>query len=714
MIIVLPTCAKDEHLALLNLELARRLDKPVANRCIIPIELGYDAHKVIAEAKNYFATVETFQFPRWGGNKNWPRPQNWCWQCTVRYIQDKHKEPWFWWEPDCVPLCPGWITTLEKAYIDGKKPFMGFWVQGRSDWKTPYMAGIGVYPPNVGHYSPASLLSENVAWDMVLGPNITAYCNKANHLIEHHVNSISFPNKESTEVISRSAILYHKCKDGSLPNLILNPKGIAEAISKGITAVVNTIRESPFTVVITNCARPDRVREAFQSCLDAGIKNIVISASREDQTLARVHNSFLKMKSDVVIDAISDDKGCNEMWLRGLMRVKTPWVQILHDDDIELPGFRNVLRYLNEDVGFIYWPSQQRHYESKILSGVVNHFPNRPQGKYPTSVFLDLIMTDKSYAVSPVQGMFRTNQATDALQEFSRIRNDFKLTDTMEIGNDSLLWLKACTCNKEFLLLSDPLTAFGTWSGSTTTNDLKNGIGKLLPFYDKMRAYFRANRLPSRKKIDLPRTTLMGLVWSEDLSMLDRTVRVLNYCLDLFSFQDVILFSHLAPTRQTKARIVGIHGIKDIMGFNLAVNKDIPPYIHSDFVMSIHEDGFPIRLDLWEPGFLNYDMIGAPWFDGVVGNTAFSLQSQRLLRELPSLVYYGVASDTIICRNLRPELEKKGITWAPTDVATRFSTEWVNHKNESFGFHGRTFGGTPAEKYVRGWHIIEEWEAENT
>ncbi len=104
-------------------------------------------------------------------------------------------------------------------------------------------------------------------------------------------------------------------------------------------------------------------------------------------------------------------------------------------------------------------------------------------------------------------------------------------------------------------------------------------------------------------------------------------------------------------------------------------------------------------------------MIGAPWFDGVVGNTAFCFQSQKFLREVPRLVFYGVASDTILCRNLRPQLEKKGIKYAPTEVAYRFSTEWQGHQNESFGFHGRAFGGKPAEKYLRGWKLIEEWEA---
>lgn len=124
-------------------------------------------------------------------------------------------------------------------------------------------------------------------------------------------------------------------------------------------------------------------------------------------------------------------------------------------------------------------------------------------------------------------------------------------------------------------------------------------------------------------------------------------------------------------------------------------------------------DGFPINPQLWDPTWVQYDYIGAPWGapgsptapvrgDGLyrVGNGGFSLRSRKLLTQcwkLRNEYPTGEASDVWLCQYpyLRSRLGK--LNWAPIPVALRFSFEapipeypnWDTTK--SFGFHGRNF-----------------------
>jgi len=148
--------------------------------------------------------------------------------------------------------------------------------------------------------------------------------------------------------------------------------------------------------------------------------------------------------------------------------------------------------------------------------------------------------------------------------------------------------------------------------------------------------------------------------------------------------------------------------------WNVFVNHEVPKAITDGFAMSVHEDGFPIQPDLWSPEFLDYDYIGAPWKDDVVGNGGFNIESQRLLREkllVPFGRHNAQPSDAWVCRIHRARLEKRGIDFAPLSVAARFSTEMPTESRPeslpSFGFHGRRDSPT---KYAQGWKLIEQSE----
>jgi len=110
-------------------------------------------------------------------------------------------------------------------------------------------------------------------------------------------------------------------------------------------------------------------------------------------------------------------------------------------------------------------------------------------------------------------------------------------------------------------------------------------------------------------------------------------------------------------------------------------------------VLVVQWDGFITNPDAWEPVFLDYDFVGAPWVDRFVGNGGFSLRSRRLIEFVAARGWDEVTpEDVYIGKTLLPELIEHGMSVAPLDVAARFSTElYVEGVSvpceKSFGFH---------------------------
>lgn len=134
------------------------------------------------------------------------------------------------------------------------------------------------------------------------------------------------------------------------------------------------------------------------------------------------------------------------------------------------------------------------------------------------------------------------------------------------------------------------------------------------------------------------------------------------------------------------------------------------PHICSH-VLVVQQDGYILDPALWSHRWPDYDYIGAPWPENLlapqfqarnVGNGGFSLRSSRLCREVARLAgqrFVGQAEDVVICQELRPDLEKLGMRFAPLEVAERFSVEWRPAPGPTFGFHGITHqdGRVPRE-----------------
>jgi hypothetical protein len=172
------------------------------------------------------------------------------------------------------------------------------------------------------------------------------------------------------------------------------------------------------------------------------------------------------------------------------------------------------------------------------------------------------------------------------------------------------------------------------------------------------------------------------------------TVQALQASMREAEFAEVLLLSDQPPQSAdpgiTWRRI-------DRLGSSSAYSRfmlgELADHVSTSHALCVQWDGFVLNGRSWDPAFLDYDYIGAPWpqfdDDHNVGNGGFSLRSRRLLdacRQLPRHVTQ--AEDVVISRLERPRLEQQGIVFAPESVARRFAFERMAAGGNEFGFHG--------------------------
>jgi hypothetical protein len=172
------------------------------------------------------------------------------------------------------------------------------------------------------------------------------------------------------------------------------------------------------------------------------------------------------------------------------------------------------------------------------------------------------------------------------------------------------------------------------------------------------------------------------------------TVDAIRASMKQLRFAEVLLLTDQQPERLDDGiswkAITPLRSRSDYSRFML---RELAPHIRTSHALCIQWDGFVLNGAAWEPSFLDFDYIGAPWphfTDGQnVGNGGFSLRSRRLLDACVSLPLDGdTLEDVLISRKCRDQLEGQGIRFAPEVVAKRFSYERMRPVGQEFGFHG--------------------------
>lgn len=203
--------------------------------------------EITQELKKSFPEVD--QLIVQDGFDGWPLGPNQMFS-DVACAMHSTKVPFYFWEPDCVPMKEGWVDDLDAEY-HRKVGIMGHLYEGgmASNGKNIYkmIVGSAVYPPNFLEFCPSaqSLSTYNLAyknagtipepWDvrcrwnfMAIGrdtPLIRTYWKSVNYHWKdgrivfyaedpeaQAVQGVTCPER----VVSPEAVVVHGCKDGSL------------------------------------------------------------------------------------------------------------------------------------------------------------------------------------------------------------------------------------------------------------------------------------------------------------------------------------------------------------------------------------------------------------------------------------------------------------------------------------------------------------------
>lgn len=175
----------------------------------------------------------------------------------------------------------------------------------------------------------------------------------------------------------------------------------------------------------------------------------------------------------------------------------------------------------------------------------------------------------------------------------------------------------------------------------------------------------------------------------------DATLQALRASLEQIDFAECLFFTDARVVPGDKdIRVIPIPKLSSSRDYSEFMLRALGNYIRTPHCLVIQWDGFVIDAGQWDPEFLNFDYIGAPWpqFDDAcnVGNGGFSLRSQNLLSACRDDDFiFEHPEDIAICRTNRSLLEKKhNIRFADCKTAARFAFERRSSSNSTFGFHG--------------------------
>jgi hypothetical protein len=182
----------------------------------------------------------------------------------------------------------------------------------------------------------------------------------------------------------------------------------------------------------------------------------------------------------------------------------------------------------------------------------------------------------------------------------------------------------------------------------------------------------------------------------------EQSVKAIEYSCKEINFASKKIFSDIVPSNLSSDMVhIQIPKFIQREAYSDFTLRELHRYIESDFVLMIHDDGFIINPHLWNPSFLKYDYIGAPWPGspsdieyGRVGNGGFCIRSKRLMEATSHLEYEPLNDDWIIGVTHNKILRDMDIHTAPVTLAMTFSlelpiAECEYNLDNTFGFHSK-------------------------
>lgn len=245
IVVVIPFTHADASLAVDMLHWMRKLGGCGNFDCLLVNDIkvhGEAVEAVMAAAKRVFKQVWSVHTPFELPDERWPLGANHVFETTLRAMEPMRR-PFLWLEPDCVPLRTGWLEMIDAVYKQAGKPFMGQLIApGKADLPPVVMSGIAVYPPDAGDLLLKAVVQfkGRQAFDIAMAGITVGRCAQT-RLIHNFYGEKGLPptfdltkrpgrNVMKWTDIPRQAVLFHRCKDGSLIALLRRKlRGVVEA-----------------------------------------------------------------------------------------------------------------------------------------------------------------------------------------------------------------------------------------------------------------------------------------------------------------------------------------------------------------------------------------------------------------------------------------------------------------------------------------------------
>jgi hypothetical protein len=243
LLVVLPCCEKDVDTAIKLMgwindkdENTRHISRPrsilLAADSAVPLEKCKEL-KALAQLSFKYVETTTVRVAA----KDWRAP-NEMFHAVAGFVKSNFKMPFFWMEPDCVPIFPSWLTDLTEAYFDTPRRYMGALVECKDEGLPPlHLAGCAVYPNDAidlldKHCGPKT----ESAWDISSAKDVVGSQKAAETgLIQSFYGEKDLPpsfvrqkvqgtayaaNVLDVSFLNERAVIFHRCKDGSLIDVL--------------------------------------------------------------------------------------------------------------------------------------------------------------------------------------------------------------------------------------------------------------------------------------------------------------------------------------------------------------------------------------------------------------------------------------------------------------------------------------------------------------
>jgi hypothetical protein len=229
MTVVIPFAQADVRQAIDLIDWIKLLGGADKYRCLLVADaaVGWvDGMAAKQAADKVFKSVEIITNEK--SVVGWPEGANSLFFTAAKHITD---DCWLWLEPDALPLRAGWLEAIASAYQAQGSPFMGHvYPNKKPEFPRRVMSGIAVYPADA--IKGGLFEVQAVAWDMHHAEMLVAN-GTPTPLIYHfwgqkdlsptfsEFKTVNSPINEMTlENIPKGAVIYHRCKDGSLLRLL--------------------------------------------------------------------------------------------------------------------------------------------------------------------------------------------------------------------------------------------------------------------------------------------------------------------------------------------------------------------------------------------------------------------------------------------------------------------------------------------------------------